>query len=269
MKSKKQIIQRVLLEQGLSYLLLTVGCSILLLLVIFPGEPGYIRWKHIYAQEMGRIFFPLACAGNLRSFICVSLDLWKMQAVEKRILLQIYEKDQDVVYSSRHKSEVLWNHTDIYAIALIRAAAYGVHLALPIRMDRRIVDFDYVQGHTYQVKILRFSHLLLKIEEVVDSRAIEDAISYAEGDANEAQEQIQFYRAELHEQQRKYAIQLQKYEATPDEQKKDVHYWMMHDIEVKIDELKQQIKEEEIRLKEYQKQKQDLEDKRERSTKGT
>lgn len=251
-----RIIKRVLCENAITYVaILALGIFARVLVPTLGDDSVGIRWKYEIAQFVYEISpFPILVACKVLAMYL--LDLFCLCTTEKQILL-CARSDEVHNIVSKSAFVVLWERDNIFLQTII---AY-THIIEPIWLDKRITNMHCQIAHTYQIKMLRFSHLVVAIEEISDEQALQQQLYYTQGLIEEQQEKIDSYQQEIHEQQRKYAIQHQKYIEEEDEQRKDVYFSMMHHIEKEIVCLTEEKLKQEKLLESYEYQKQKLEQK--------
>lgn len=231
--------------------------------IIFPtiGEPTVVRWKYATAEaayEISPLVILLVILLGSKTLAALMLDYFFLCIREKTIILYSCADDMENFIFSKQKYSLLLELGNFWVIRMLMTI---VHIIEPIWLDKRITDIDCQVAHKYHIKMLRFSHLVVDIKEITDEQALQVQLYNLLGLIEQQQEEIELCQFEIHEQQRKYAIQYQKYMDTDDEQKKDVHKSMMRHIGEEIDRLNKEKEEQEALLKSYQLQKEDVEQK--------
>lgn len=225
--------------------------------ITFPtiGEPTVVRWKYETAEFAYEVS-PLIILLGSKALIVHLLDFFCLEEMEKIIILFGYTDNIPTVFKDRY-TELLEDGK----LWIFRSILRNLHIIEPIWLDKRITDIDCQVAHKYHIKMLRFSHLVVDIKEITDEQALQVQLYNLLGLVEQQQEEIELCQFEIHEQQRKYAVQYQKYMDTDDEQKKDVHKSMMRHIGEEIDRLNKEKEEQEELLKVYQLQKEEVEQK--------
>lgn len=227
--------------------------------ITFPtmGEPTVVRWKYVTAEAAYEIS-PLIILLGSKTLAALMLDYFFLRVREKTIILYSCADDMENFIFSKQKYSLLLEQGKFWVIRMLMTI---VHIIEPIWLDKRITDIDCQVAHKYHIKMLRFSHLVVDIKEITDEQALQVQLYNLLGLIEQQQEKIELCQFEIHEQQRKYAVQYQKYMDTDDEQKKDVHKSMMRHIGEEIDRLNKEKEEQEELLKVYQLQKEEVEQK--------
>lgn len=244
MTPKEKMVKRVLWEHSIMYLcIVAFGIFAKIIFPTMEGDPGAIRWKYETARFAYEVS-PLIILLGAKALVVHLLDFFCLKEREKIIVLfgctdNIHTVCKDT-YSELLETGRLWR---------LRVVLRNLH----------ITDIDCQVAHKYQIKMLRFSHLVVDIKEVTDDQALKVQLDNILGLIEQQQEEIELCQFEIHEQQRKYAIQYQKYTDAADEQKKDVHLSMMRHIGNEIDDLNKEKEKQEDVLKTYQLQKMELE----------
>lgn len=225
--------------------------------ILFPmigDEPVGIRWKYATAQFAYEIS-PFIILFGLKVLFVFILDFFRFDEKEKTIILHYYTDEYNFIFYKKAYTILV----EKSRFGVIRMIATLIRIIEPIWLDKRITNVDCQVAHTYQIKMLRFSHLIVEISEITNNHALKEQLDNALALIEQQQEEIEICQEEIRAQQRKYAIQHQKYMDAEDEQKKEVHFCMMQDIEKEIDKLNEEKEKHKDALNSYQLQKKELE----------
>ncbi len=102
--------------------------------------------------------------------------------------------------------------------------------------------------------MLRFSHLIIHIEEIKDTQSIQIQIDDAMGHI-EQQFDIEYTQEQRHKKQKKLAILYQKYADATEERKKETYLDYIEDTKKEIEALDQQLAEQ-IKTQQFHEQRQ-------------
>ena len=185
------------------------------------------------------------------------LDFFFLRETEKNIILCSYSDNMQNFIFDKVTHTLLLEDGRFW---LVRMVMMLIHVIEPIWLDKRITDIDCQVAHKYQIKMLRFSHLVVDIKEITDDQALQAQYENILGLIEKQQEEFEICEFEIHEQQKKYVKHHQKYAGTDDEQQKDVHRSMMRHIGEEIDKTNKEKQEHEELIKSYEQEKQKLEE---------
>ena len=129
------------------------------------------------------------------------------------------------------------------------------HIYEVIWLDRRLTDFDCEPAHTYRIKMLRFSHLIIHIEEIKDTQSIQIQIDDAMGHIEQQQFDIEYTQEQRHKKQKKLAILYQKYADATEEREKETYLDYIADVKKEIETLDHQLAEQ-IKTQQFHEQRQ-------------
>ena len=99
-------------------------------------------------------------------------------------------------------------------------------------------------AHTYRITMLRFTHLVVNVQEISNMQAIQEQLEEAEAGVYETNKNIELIQSQIHDCQRKYMIRQQKYEQAETQSQKEVQLSCMDDIKKEIDTLQAEIEKQ-------------------------
>lgn len=200
-----------------------------------PSANTY-RWRFYTSKGIAEIL-PLLILLRCRELITLLLDYFCMKTTEKELAIRLKE-----TFMLGFLQKYRWN--------IVRF----------IWLDKRITDMECIVGHTYKITMLRFSHLVIHIQEISDMKAIQEQLDEAKAGVYEAKQDIELIQSQIHDCQRKYIIRQQKYEKVESQSQREVQLSCIEDIKKEIEalqlEMGEHIKEQQL----YEKQQKLLEE---------
>lgn len=259
MNTKKHV-HRVLWEHGMNSLVLVLALFAIELFVFFTNQENeryFISWKQNAAEFGYYVFIPVLIIICGKIVIFSFLDYWCEDTVTKNICVYAMSAENEYHFALYTKNPYIC----LYASeSWLMQSLMMHHILQPIILDKRITDVECQLSHSYHIKMLRFSHLVVDIKEIFDDRALQAQLSDILELIEQQQEKIELYQFEIHEQQKKYVKHHQKYANAADEQQKDVHRSMMKHIGAEIDRLNREKGEHEELLESYEQERKKLEE---------
>lgn len=220
------------------------------------NEDYFISWKQNAAEFGYYVLLPVLIIICGKNAIFSLLDYWCEDTVTKNICVYAMSAEDEYHFALYTKNPYIC----LYASeSWLMQSLMMHHILQPIILDKRISHVDCQLLHSYHIKMLRFSHLVVDIREITDDQALQVHLDNILGLIEQQQDQIEMYQFEIHEQQKKYVKHHQKYANAADEQQKDVHRSMMRHIGEEIDRINKEKGEHEELLKSYEQEKQRLE----------
>lgn len=257
MEDKEKIIKQVLCKNGAMFLcFLVFGIYTRIIFPTIDADLVVLQWKYD-ASEFAYDISPLIILVASKSLIFLLFDLLFQSKVEKTIILYLYVDNMTNFLFEKEKFDLLIGEGKFIRL---RAILSIVHIFEPIWVARRMINVDCQVAHKYQITMLRFTHLVLNIKEIIDVQAFQEQLNNALGWIETEQGEIELCEFQIHEQQRKYATNYYKYMNADDEQQKDVYLSKMQQIGAEIDRLKKEKENHEKILKSYEQEKQKIEE---------
>lgn len=247
----KQVLKERIIICVQILLMYVVGLFIGYSLGDVPSANTY-RWRFYTSKGIAEIL-PLLILLRCRELITLLLDYFCMKTTEKELVIRLKETFM-LGFLQKYRCEIL---SDKNTFLVIREFLYRWNIIRFIWLDKRITDMECIVGHTYKITMLRFSHLVIHIQEISDMKAIQEQLDEAKAGVYEANQDIELIQSQIHDCQRKHIIRQQKYEKAESQSQREVQLSCIEDIKKEIEALQLEMGEH-IKEREQYKQQQKL-----------
>lgn len=214
-------------------------------------------WRFYTSKGIVEIL-PLLILLKGRELVTLLLDYFCMKITEKELVIRLKE-ELIIGFFQEYRCEIL---SDKSTFLIVREFLYRWSIVQPIWLDKKITDIECMIAHTYRITMLRFTHLVVNVQEISNMQAIQEQLEEAEAGVYETNKNIECIQSQIHDCQRKYMIRQQKYEQAETQSQKEVQLSCMDDIKKEIDtlqaEIEKQVKEQQL----YEQQRKSLEEQR-------
>lgn len=213
-------------------------------------------WRFYVAKGTVETILPLLILIKAKELITLLLDYFCMATMERELVIRLKE-ELIIGFFQEYRCEIL---SDKSTFLIIREFLYRWSIVQPIWLDKKITDIECMIAHTYRITVLRFTHLVVNVQEISNMQAIQEQLEEAEAGVYETNKNIELIQSQIHDSQRKYAIRWQKYEETESQSQKELQLSCMEDIKKEIEELQLEM-EKQIKVRRlYERQQKLLED---------
>ena len=246
---QKKLISHILLERSFTFILVIAYFSIAILFNPKGETDPIIPYKHAMAVMIQNIA-PYGILIECKAILDVLLDfIFRFSTIEKTMIIGTCG------YGAESKGQHEYLYRSIGFFYYIERALDITNIYEAIWLDKRLTDFDCEAAHTYRIKMLRFSHLIIHIEEIKDTQSIQIQIDDAMGHIEQQQFDIEYTQEQRHKKQKKLAILYQKYADATEERKKETYLDYIEDTKKEIEALDQQLAEQ-IKTQQFHEQRQ-------------
>ena len=254
----KNHVKQVLKER----IIICVQILLMYILGLFIGHSlgntppaNMYTWRFYAAKGIVEILSLLILI-KAKELITLLLDYFCMATMERELVIRLKE-ELIIGFFQEYRCEIL---SDKSTFLIIREFLYRWSIVQPIWLDKKITDIECMIAHTYRITMLRFTHLVVNVQEISNMQAIQEQLEEAEAGVYETNKNIECIQSQSHDCQRKYMIRQQKYEQAETQSQKEVQLSCMDDIKKEIDtlqaEIEKQVKERQL----YEQQRKSLEE---------
>lgn len=255
MENNGKIIRSILLERSSTFILFIVYFSIAILFNPRGEMNPIIPYKHAMAVMIQNVA-PYGILIECKAILDVLLDFsFRFSTIEKTMIIGTcgYGVKDNIFNKGQHD----YLYRNIGFFYYIERILEITHIYEVIWLDRRLTDFDCEPAHTYRIKMLRFSHLIIHIEEIKDAKSMQAQIDDAMGQVEQQKFDIEYTQEQRYKKQKKLAILYQKYADATEERQKETYLDYIADVKKEIEALDQQLAEQ-IKTQQYHEQRQKL-----------
>lgn len=251
MEDNRKIIRSILLERSSTVILVIAYFFVVILLNPRGVTDPIIPYKHAMAV-MAQNIAPYGILIESKAILDVLLDfIFRFSTIEKTMIIGTCG------YGARSKGQREYLYRSIGFFYYIERALDITNIYEAIWLDKRLTDFDCEPAHTYRIKMLRFSHLIIYIEEIKNAKSMQAQIDDAMGQVEQQKFDIEYTQEQRYKKQKKLAILYQKYADATEERQKETYLDYIADVKKEIEALDQQLAEQ-IKTQQYHEQRQKL-----------
>lgn len=261
MGDNRKVIRAILLEQSSTFILLIAFFSMAILLNP-KGEvnPSFAS-KHSMAVMVQNIA-PYVILIESKAILDILLDfIFRFSTIEKIITAMAIGtcdyRASDNIFNGFKKGKHNYLYRNSGLFYYIERALEITHICEAIWLDKRLTNFDCEPAHTYRIKMLRFSHLIVHIEEIKEVQSVQLQIDDAMGQVEQQKFDIEYTQEQRYKKQKKLAILYQKYTDATEQRKKEVYLDYIADVKKEIETLDQQLAEQ-IKTQQFHEQRHKL-----------